>query len=87
MEIRGKKTTKVVEYEPIEEVLCNKCGKSVRIVHTTAYGDEIVFYEGTRLTGDFGYGSNKDGVCEHFDLCDACYDDFISTFKHEPTAR
>lgn len=65
--------------EVIDDVLCNKCGKSMQISN---YEYES---EGTRLFADFGYGSNKDGLMEEFHLCDDCYDQFIALFKHAPT--
>lgn len=77
MEIKGEKKTKVVEYETIDDVVCNKCGKSVQTAWDSCR-------EGTRMCANFDYGSAKDGVIEEFDICDRCYDDFIATFKHKP---
>lgn len=62
----------------VDDVLCNKCGKS------TKNGKDFIFFEGTRLTASFGYGSNKDGILEWFDICDKCYDEFVDTFIHKP---
>lgn len=64
----------------LEDILCDKCGKS-----TKKGNGEYLFFEGTRLAASFGYGSNKDGLNEWFDICDSCYDEFTNTFLHKPT--
>lgn len=71
--------TETIEVKSIEDLLCDKCGKSLK--HGTG---EFACYEGTRLHGGFGYGSDKDGIEIEFDICDQCYDDFIGSFKHSP---
>ena len=30
---------------------------------------------------EWGYFSEKDGERHHFDLCESCYDDLVSSFK------
>lgn len=73
---------KIKEVSILEDILCDKCGKSVK-----KGNDEHPVFEGTTLTASFGYGSNKDGLIECFDICDACYDDFTSTFIYKPTEK
>ena len=58
-----------------EAIICNRCGK------------EIVVRNGEPREGVFsadcewGYFSEKDGERHHFDLCESCYDDLVSSFK------
>ena len=70
------------EMSVIDDIICNKCGKS------TKHGDgKFACFEGTTLRACFGYGSNKDGLIECFDLCDDCFDEIINTFIHKPSER
>lgn len=34
---------------------------------------------------EWGYFSEKDGERHHFDLCESCYDDLVSSFKYPLT--
>ena len=51
------------------------------------FGKEIVVRNGEPREGVFsadcewGYFSEKDGERHHFDLCESCYDDLVSSFK------
>lgn len=61
-------------HKKIKKVVCNKCGR------------EIPFDKGYP-TEDFlsvekrwGYFSDKDNQVDSFDLCEKCYDAFVSTF-------
>ena len=53
----------------IDKYICNRCGKEVK--------------EGDVLSVDkrWGYFSNKDNEVHHFDLCEQCYDEIVSTFQ------
>jgi len=83
MEIKGRVKKKTIEVVTTDDTVCNKCGESMQI----DMGTSSPFYSGTRLLASFGYGSDKDGLEEHFDICDSCYDNFIKSFKHEPEAN
>ncbi len=60
---------KMRETKGVEKVICNKCGK------------EIVEADVLDVEKRWGYFSNKDNEVHRFDLCEACYDEFISTFE------
>lgn len=72
-----KKEQKTIEVTKTLDIVCNKCGKSLRI-------DDYGCFAGGEVRVDFGYGSLKDGDTEKFEICDDCYDELISTFKHSP---
>lgn len=56
-------------------VICNQCEKELEV-------DNGILKEGYfEGRAEFGYFSNKDGQVHHFDLCEACYDAWISGFK------
>ena len=58
----------------LEKVVCNKCGRTLRVENGLL--KEFCF------SGDaaFGYFSRKDGVAQHFDLCEDCYDEWTAQF-------
>ena len=72
-----KKEQKTIEVTKTLDIVCNKCGKSLKI-------DDFGCFEGGEVRVDFGYGSLKDGEIKKFEICDNCYDELISTFKHIP---
>jgi len=59
----------------LSEVVCNKCGKKIKIKN--GYLKEGCF------SSDFcfGYFSGKDGFRYKFDLCEDCYDEFITSME------
>ena len=69
-----RKYTKI-EDNQLLEVRCNQCGKVLKVENGMLkegcfHGENI-----------FGYFSTKDGSRHSFDLCEACYDSFVSEFK------
>ena len=60
---------KTEETKVIETYICNKCGKDMK--------QEDVLSVDKR----WGYFSEKDNEVHHFDLCETCYDEIISTFQ------
>lgn len=62
------------ERKEISKIICNKCGKEINIKQ--GIPEEDVFSAEKR----WGYFSNKDNEVHHIDLCEACYDEWISTF-------
>lgn len=56
------------------KVVCNKCGRTLKVEN--GYLKEFCF----SADAVFGYFSRKDGVSEHFDLCEDCYDEVTSQF-------
>lgn len=63
------------EDERLVEVICNKCGKSLKL------HQEIVQEGDLEIQADWGYFSEKDGEIHCFDLCEQCYDEWVATFK------
>ncbi|HBA64035.1 MAG TPA: hypothetical protein DCZ20_09295 [Lachnospiraceae bacterium] len=60
---------------PCHVIICNKCGK--KIDKKDGLQKEEVFHGEVR----WGYFSNKDGETHTFDLCEACYDEWIRSFQ------
>lgn len=56
-------------------VVCNKCGKELK-VENGRLRDECV-----SVNHFFGYFSRKDGVRQHFDLCEDCFDELTAAFE------
>lgn len=51
------------------KIVCNKCGREIE-------NEDVLSIEKR-----WGYFSNKDNDVHKFDLCEKCYDEFISTFQ------
>jgi ribosomal-protein-alanine N-acetyltransferase len=68
MIISHEEESKVV-VSVIDKTVCNCCGK------------EIVDEEYIHINQSFGYWSNHDGEIHNMDICQECYEKFISTFK------
>lgn len=64
------------EVEVVDDVICNRCGKSCR----NADG----FIEMAPLRVRWGYGSSKDTEDHESHLCEQCYDEIVSGFKISP---
>ena len=62
------------ETKEINKIVCNQCGKEIRVVDGTPR--EGVF----SVDYAWGYFSDKDNQVDCFDLCEKCYDEFVSTF-------
>lgn len=59
----------------LEAVLCNCCGKKLVVEHG-------IIREGSiGIDHAWDYFSEKDGQVHHFDLCEDCYDEWISGFQ------
>ncbi len=82
---------RTVECSIADDVLCNKCGRSIM---TTTYPDAtsgrlLPVYTGVDLTTRWGYSSTKDMTTTIAHICEACYDAFAETFeipieRHDP---
>ena len=58
----------------LTQVICNGCGRELKV-------EKEILREGS-FSADvrFGYFSRKDGLRHKFDLCEDCYDKWISSF-------
>ena len=62
----------------LEEVYCNCCGKKMKV-------ENGFLREGSfHVEYNFGYFSDKDGMKHVWDLCEACYDKWVSGFAIPP---
>lgn len=57
------------------KIVCNFCGNEIE---KDTYNE---FYDHMHFEKVWGYLSEKDGVKHEFDLCEKCYDEFVSSFK------
>ncbi len=80
-----KKEIKTVEQEFLEDLCCNKCGKSCKhIVTQGADGKDVVQYEFAVVSASFGYWSHSDGSIYDFDLCEDCFYELFNSLKIKP---
>lgn len=56
-------------------VVCNRCGKELK-VENGQLKEECV-----SVNHFYGYFSRKDGVTQHFDLCEDCLDELTAEFE------
>lgn len=70
--------TKFKEVREIDEVICNKCGRT-EIDPEFKYSIEMHNFKIA-----FGYYSSNDGVIIDFDLCSDCITEFMESFKVKP---
>ena len=59
----------------INKIICNQCGKEIPV--TDGIPREGVF----SVNCEWGYFSEKDGEKHSIDLCEACYDKLVSSFR------
>lgn len=59
----------------ITKIVCNKCGKVIPVVKGVPREDVLT------VEKRWGYFSEKDNRFDHFDLCEACYDELTGSFK------
>lgn len=63
------------EQGDITKVVCNRCGKEMKV-------ENGVVKEGwVPANIVFEYFSNRDGERHKFDLCESCYDEITGTFQ------
>ena len=58
----------------LKKVVCNKCGRKL-LVENGILKEDV--FEGKHV---FGYFSNKDGMKQQFELCEACYTKMTAEF-------
>ena len=56
------------------KIICNKCGKEI-LIEKSIYHQDVLTVEKR-----WGYFSEKDNEVHTFDICEACYDEWTSTF-------
>ena len=77
---KGEKSMRRYEggQKKLVKAVCNKCGRELCVENGLL--KEFCF------SGDavFGYFSRRDGVSQHFDLCEDCYDEWTAQFAVAP---
>lgn len=63
------------ETKEVTKIICNKCGKEI-IVENGMLKEDVL-----SVQKRWGYFSEKDNEVHSFDLCEVCYDEWISTFQ------
>lgn len=63
------------EHQRLQSVICNGCEKKLFVENGLLKASA---YEGKQT---FGYFSERDGVTHQFDLCEACYNEWICKFR------
>ena len=66
---------KIQEGKELEQIVCNKCGKMIYVCNGIPEGDVL------SVEKRWNYFSAKDNDVHRFDLCEACYDEWIETFQ------
>ena len=61
--------------EELDKIICNKCGKEIKIIKGVAQEDFLT------VNKRWGYFSNKDNQEDSFELCEDCYDELVASFK------
>lgn len=62
------------EIKTLEKIICNKCGKEIIVKNGMSEIDTF------SVEKRWGYFSNKDNEVHEIDLCEQCYDEWISEF-------
>lgn len=62
-------------------IYCNKCGRPICMEEAVEKADYI------KIEKNWGYFSNKDGVCQHINICEECYDEYIETLQIPPQEK
>lgn len=59
----------------LEKIICNKCGKEILIISGSPAEDVL------EVQKRWGYFSAKDNRRDHFEVCEACYDEWTAGFS------
>lgn len=66
---------RIQKTQEVAKIICNKCGKEIEVTNG------VMEQEMCSVEKRWGYFSQKDNEVHRFDLCEACYDEFVSTFS------
>lgn len=59
---------------------CNCCGKEIQFKEGTG----IALEDYVNIDKIWGYFSNKDGLRQNMNICEACFDNWVSGFAMAP---
>ncbi len=74
----------------IDDIICNKCGKSISTVPQNHYGlsfmgsPDIGSMECVTVDKCWGFYSKKDLTRQQIDICEPCWDEFCETLVIPP---
>jgi hypothetical protein len=77
--IKHHHENRMVDTTVVDDVLCNKCGKSIFL--NMVDEDGVPYFSGIPIRQRWGYESKKDGVETIAHICEECYDEFASSFS------
>lgn len=77
--IKSHKENVLTAVEVVEDKFCNKCGRSL-LNGQRDRANVPMFNDCLTIIKQWGYFSHKDNDTHKFDLCESCYDEFISGF-------
>jgi hypothetical protein len=77
--IKHHHETCAVDVTVIDDVLCNKCGKSCFLGFVDA--EDAPHINGVTLKVHWGYHSKKEGTRTLSHVCEACHDEFAASFS------
>lgn len=63
-----------IERNEKTKIICNRCGRNILYSGTVLQEDIL------KVEKDWGYFSQKDGIRHKWNMCEACYDEFIKGF-------
>jgi hypothetical protein len=75
--IKIKKVTKTIEEEEIEDIICNKCGRSLKGKYDYSGINEL------RVEGGYDSPVFNDGDKYIFSLCEYCLKELFESFEIE----
>lgn len=64
-----------------KKIFCNRCSKEICIEEYIEKADYL------KIEKNWGYFSNKDGICHKMNICEDCYDKIIEEFEIPPTTE
>lgn len=67
--------SRAVDSQENKEFFCNVCGKKIVMEHGILKED---IFEASK---EWGYFSKRDLEVHHFNICEDCYENMVSTFK------
>lgn len=76
------KVFKTAQKEEIDDLICNKCGKTLKQIISKDGWYNFCGLEEVKMV--CGYGSENDGIIFTFSMCEACVLELINTFKIVP---
>lgn len=65
----------------VRMIYCNKCGRAICMEEAVEKVDYL------KIEKNWGYFSNKDGICQRINICEECYDELVQSFEIAPEEK